>query len=372
MKKLVLLLICIAGVFSSCSKKVKLSEDISFNHLKEGQPAYKPVEKSFVKDSLPDEFSRIKPVIPEALHGRISEIVKPAKEALLAVLEKDETGVYKAYQQDIEKITQLALNEDKMKMLALVKEKYYAFMKKSWEAAGIEDEWFKKQIVAALPAELRTYIQFEPDFLAFKIEKHSRTPPPEGPEQGGDPAPAPPAPPPAPSKKCIDVLKRSLQFPVENRFANARSWGGRTANLFFTRTDAAIYGTSSASNIIVSRIEIPGDFADDNKLIRIRKEFDWRGFAMAISAGVYSSAQINYSTNWWQWDKTVLVAAPVIWVVVYDYKHPNLLHEETVEKQFLRNIRYGFGLLSSSFTNFSGMAWGDSEIDVHGWQVCEL
>lgn len=356
--------------FSNCSKKVELSTDSSPNHFEESQQTNKSSEKLSAKESK--EFPEIESAIPADLQERVSEIVKPAKEALMAVLERDETGLFKAYQEDIEKINKLELNEDKMKMLTVMKERYYDFMKKSWEAAAIDDARYQKQIFAALPADLREYVKFEPDFLAFKIEKHSRKPPPEGPDQGGDPVPPSPPPPPAPSRKCVDALKLSVFFPGRNTFANSRAWAGRAADLFYTRTDAAIYGTSGASNIIANKIDIPGTFVEDNQLVRVRKEFDWRGFAMAISAGFYSSAQINYSTHWWQWDKTVLVAAPVIWVVVYDYRHPNLLHEEIVEKRYLRNIRYGFGLASSSFTNLSGMAWGDSEIDVRNWQVCEL
>ncbi|MCF3107578.1 hypothetical protein LL912_02185 [Niabella sp. CC-SYL272] len=296
---------------------------------------------------------------PKDFEERVAEIVKPAQEALRAVLNEDETGTYKAYLVDIQKISERRSIEEWSKALSLIKEKYYAFIKEAWEKAAIDEKEYQVKILNALPDSLREDIEFEPEFLGFTMKGHTRKPEPE---------PAPPA----PSLKCVDARATIFDIPKTDKglAATAAAMLDQGRFLFTTAASFPPGGGSFGRNDAGTDVTIPGTFPQDDNLVRIKKEFDWLGGAMAISGGWLSVSETAYASRWWEWDHFVKVVAPVIWYVNYTANR-QLSSEELVEKRFLLNIRYGFSCYSAARTLPIAGATASSDVSIKKWEICE-
>lgn len=296
---------------------------------------------------------------PKDFEDRVAEIVKPAQETLRAILNEDETGTYKAYLTDIQKIKDLKSIEEWTKALSFIKEKYYAFIKNAWEKAAIDEKEYQLKILNALPDSLRDDIEFEPEFLGFTMKGHARKP---------DPEPAPPA----PSLTCTDARATIFEIPKTDQglAATATAMLDQGRFLFTTAASFPPGGGSFARNDAATDVTIPGTFPSDDNLVRIKKEFDWLGGAMAISGGWLSVSETAYASRWWEWDHFVKVVAPVIWYVNYTADR-KLSSEELVEKRFLLNIRYGFSCYSAARTLPIAGATASSDISIRKWEICE-
>lgn len=314
--------------------------------------------KTREKDSTGEFPDKVYP-FPKDFEDRVAEIVKPAQEALRAILNEDQTGTYKAYLEDIQKIKAFKSIEEWSKALNRIKEKYYPFIKEAWEKAAIDEKEYKIKILNALPDSLREHIEFEPEFLGFTMKGHTRKP---------DPEPAPPA----PSLKCADARATIFDIPKTDKglAATAAAILDQGRFLFTTAASFPPGGGSFGRNDAATNVTIPGTFPSDNNLVRIKKEFDWMGGAMAISGGWLSVSETAYASRWWEWDHFVKVVAPVIWYVNYTANR-QLSSEELVEKRFLLNIRYGFSCYSAARTLPIAGATASSDVSIRKWEICE-
>ncbi|MCD2422077.1 hypothetical protein LQ567_04840 [Niabella pedocola] len=300
---------------------------------------------------------------PADLEERIGEIVKPAQERLQAVFSKDETGMYKAYLRDIERFKELKSPEESGKALEHIKATYYTFIKAAWKKAAINEKEYQLKIINALPENLKKNIVFDPEFLGFKISGGARKP-------DQDP---PPPPPPAPEPlKCVDGKATIFEVPYTERIvgASATTMLEQGRALFVTSLSFPPGGIAWARNLAGTDVTIPGTFADDKRLIRIKKQFEWRTAATAISGGWVSVAETGYQSHWWNWDFSIKVVAPVIWFSEFKATW-DLGYEELVEKRYLLNIRYGFATYTSARTLPIAVANGWSLLTIRKWELCE-
>jgi len=309
------------------------------------------------------EFPTPPSPFPGDLEERVTEIVKPAQEALLAVLNKDRSGMYQAYLRDIEQIKELKSAEEWDKALEHIKATYYTFIKKAWEKAAIDEKEYQLKIIRVLPDSLRERIEFAPEFLGFKISSGARKP-------DQDP---PPPPPPAPDPlKCVDGKATIFEAPYKEEIvgASATTMLEQGRALFVNCLSFPPGGIAWGRNLAGTDVTIPGTFPDDKRLIRIKKQFEWRSAATAVSGGWVSVAETGYASHWWGQDFSVKVVAPVIWFsefkAIWD-----LGYEELVEKRYLRNIRFGFSTYTSARTLPIAVSNGWSLLTIRNWELCE-
>ncbi|WP_300603590.1 hypothetical protein [Niabella sp.] len=355
MKRIAPILLLVLPLLHNCTK----SYDVSTEPLKTTQQAGSIYRlKTSEKDSTGAFPDKAYP-FPTDFENRVAEIVKPAQEALLAILNKDETGTYRAYLEDIQKIKDLKSIEDGSKTLDLIKEKYYPFIRDAWKKAAIDEKEYKVKILKALPDSLRASIEFAPEFLVFTMKGHTRKP---------DPEPFPTA----PSLTCVDAQVTIFDVPKTDKAlaATATAMLDQGRFLFATASSFPPGGGSSARDDAATNVTIPGTFPNDDNLIRIKKEFEWMGGAMAISGGWLSVSETAYGSHWWGWDHFVKVVAPVIWYVNYTATR-TLSSEELVEKRFLLNIRYGFSSFAAARTLPISGATASSDITIRKWELCE-
>lgn len=356
MKRMIPLLLLMLPLLYHCTKPYDVKTEPVLKTMQQSERInkfYTPEKES--AGEFPDNVLPF----PEDFEKQVAEIVKPAQEALQAVLRKDETGTYKAYLEDIQKIKELKNAEEWSKALSRIKEQYYPFIKDAWEKAAIDEKEYQLKIRNLLPDNLKEHIEFAPEFLGFTMKGETRKP---------DPAPAPPA----PSLKCVDAKATIFEIPKIEKVlgASAAAMLDQGRFLFSTASSFPPGGGASATDAAATNITIPGTFPDDDNLVRIKKEFDWIGSAMAISGGWLSVAETAYASHWWDWDHFVKVVAPVIWYVEYRTTR-SLSSEELVEKRFLLNIRYGFSTLAAARTLPIAGATASSDITIRKWEICE-
>ncbi|MCH5717636.1 hypothetical protein [Niabella hibiscisoli] len=212
-------------------------------------------------------------ILPPGFSETIAEIVAPAREALLQIVDKDETGTYKAFKEDVEKVKELKTEVERQEKLQYIRKRYYSFISDVWEKAAIDEEGYKKAIIRALPDSLREHIAFDKEFLNFKIEYGSRKDP--LPSDQPDPAPVP-----APELQCYNATKAIVGGSnkevtlVAGATADLFRYMGQPSSYYYLFANGVafpFYGIGRGTCWANSNITIPGTFMDDDRLIRIRK-----------------------------------------------------------------------------------------------------
>ncbi|GEM_PF-3175113 len=316
---------------------------------------------------LREQDTTVSFVLPDEFNEVISRIVKPAQEALLKVLENDETGMYTSYTRDIQKFKAIRSDEERGKLLASISKKYYDFILGAWEKAGIDDELYKKAIIKALPDSLKESIVFEPKFLNFKIQ-HGRLKDPL-PADDNDPDPAP-------SLQCYNALKAIIGG--AHKYVALTASGDaaflRNVNLpdsYFLFNNAAafpIYGIVRTTAWTQNAISIPGTFFSDDNRVRVKKQFTWNGTVTAASGGVLARANASVSTM--LSFKLVDIWAPVIWFAEQQLNMP-LREEYTTVKTRMDLLQSG--ALTQNNATCTGLAGASANttLSINEWVLCE-
>ena len=318
---------------------------------------------------------------------RIAEIVKPAKEALMTVLEKDETGSFKAYQEEIAATVKLDSPEDQTMRLEAIKERYYGFFINAWKQAGIDESLYKDAIVKSLPEALRDKVEFEPEFLGFVINSSVQRPryDPSGvndPETPAKPIPKPdpqpqPNPPAPPQKdyKCYDGVAHFFEKPHTSAVLGSSAF---TSIGNFNKTVSAsalsmFAGWAIAENIAVTDISIPGTFTADGTILRITKQYLWAGRTTAFSMGATSVAVATGSSHRGMIDRAIITVAPVIWYVERNFSE-RLSYDELVSKTSTDDVNFGASAFASSnvLPAISAVASASATVRMDSWQICEI
>jgi hypothetical protein len=143
-----------------------------------------------------------------------------------------------------------------------------------------------------------------------------------------------------------------------------------------TSTDAAILGIYRGQGWIRNTISIPANFPNNNKLIRIKKTFDWRGMATAYSVIGLSWATVAFSTNGSSTDfnnggEIHTAVAPVTWLCILN-KTVSRTEETVVSKTDLTGIQFGMTCyVQANSSVFLSYAHGNSFGALMKWELCE-
>lgn len=365
----------------SCNKSSQLNDKA---YLTEASSNSK---EGFLKQEILGEQGGAAIYLAKDFEQRVSEIVKPAREALMTVLEKDETGSFRAYQEDIATVAKLKLPEEQTEMLETIKGRYYDFFKDAWKQAGIKEDLYKEEIVRLLPEALQKHIEFEPEFLGFVIKSSIRrprydptgadvpeTPTKPWPKPDPQPQPDPPAPQPR-DYKCYDGVAHFFEKPYTSAVL------GSSANTFignFNKTVSAsalsmFAGWAIAENIATTDISIPGTFTADRTMLRITKQYLWTGRTTAFSVGATSVAVATGSAHRGMVDRAIITVAPVIWYVERNFSE-RLSYDELVSKTNIDDVNFGASAFTSSnvLPAISALASASATVRMDSWQICEI
>lgn len=320
-----------------------------------------------MKDGLTNRHA----ILPPGFKETITKIVVPAREALLRVMEADETGTYAAFKEDMEKMKELKTEGERQEQLFRIRKYYYGFIGDAWEKAAIDEEQIKNAIIRALPDSLREHIAFDPEFLNFKIEYGNRKDP-----LPSDKPDAPPAPEPAPELQCYNATKaitggsnKEITL-VAGATAELFRYTGQPSSYYLFANGVAFpfYGIGRGTCWANSNITIPGAFMADDKLIRIRKNFTWDATITAFAGGLVSCA------NGYYWSGTVFkhveVWAPVIWFSELK-RNEAIFEDELADKSQLQVIRRGAEISNFAFTEGLGYANSTGTLTINSWTLCE-
>lgn len=353
-------------VFSQCKKQVLPLYD-------EALPGLSAKSSSWMRTDSREKIaggSIPRSILPADFKETIAKIVAPAREALLQVMERDETGTYSAFKEDVEKLRELKSDHEKQEHLYHIKNYYYGFVSRAWEKAAIDEAYYMKAIIRALPDSLRERVVFDAEFLNFTIEYSSRKDP--LPSEKPEPPPAP-----APELQCYNATKAILRGSDQEitlaaaAMADVFRYIGQPSSYYYLFANGAafpLYGIGRGTSWVTNGVTIPGTFMADDKWIRIRKNLTWDIRVTAFAGGLVSSANGMYWSVTAQ--KRIEAWAPVIWFSEVK-RNEAIFEEQLVDKSQLSIIRGGFAISDFAFTEGLGYANSTGTLTINNWTLCE-
>ena len=283
---------------------------------------------------------------------QINEVVKPVKEQIEGMLNKDATGTYKAYQEEVRKLGALKSYKDRSTLSNQIREKYAAFFQQAWEKAKVDEKLYQQRIKEVLPDASSSAIEFQP-FLNFAIVILPST---------GVPS----TPPPTPEDKFLDVCSIAAgQMQGESTLI---SGGGGSYGNCFLRTSA--WGGAAAGNNLYgslkNNITIPGTLPDDARKLHVRKRFDVKVEATSFAVLGFGFAEARAMT--YQSNTYLFVMSPVIFAssktITKTIQEDYLLEKKDVAKSVFKTSAGTMAYLING-------NWCSAECNSISWSICE-
>ena len=286
--------------------------------------------------------------------NRINELVKPLKEQIENMLNKDETGNYKGYQEEIRKMNASKSYKEKSTLTNQIREKYAAFFKEVWASAKVDEKLYQQKIKQVFPDAIGNAIQFQP-FLNFSIivSTTNSTPP-------------APAPPPSPEDKCIDVCGIAAGE-IQGSSGLISGGGGRYGNCFL-RTSAwgAAAGKNDLYGFLRNGITIPGTLPNDARKLRVRKSYELNMEATSFAVLGFGYAETRATT--YQNNQYLFVMSPVIFsaskTISKTVREEYVLEKYDVAKSVFKTS-------AATMAYFISGNWCSAEFNSINWSICE-
>lgn len=295
-----------------------------------------------------------KAMVTQEMISQINNIVKPLKEQSDKLLQADVTGTFKAYQQEIKKMSDLKNSAEKSMVAAKIRSKYASFFKDTWSAMKVDEKSYQMQIRQVFPASLSEKILFQP-FLNFIITSSSSsyTPP-------------PPAPAPVPENKCVDIC--SIAAGEINGSAAMISGGAGSYGNCFLRASGwgAAAGKNELYGFLRNNISIPGTFPSDSRKLRVKKSFELKQEATSFAVLGFGYAETWIET--YQSDEYMFVMSPVIFGASKTLAK-SVNEEYVIEKtQVTKSVCKAY---AGTMAYFISGNWCVSELNNIRWSMCE-
>jgi len=316
------------------------------------------------------ELPKIKAHITKEIEAQIIEIVKPVKDQIEKLYKEDASGNYAAYVADIEKLSKITDNKEKISMAQKIQKKYYSFVKKIWDQAKIDEASYKQKFINLFPSNVKETIRFG-DFLNFTMGSSNQKP---------TPPPAPPAP--APTNICVNAntLFRGT-FGVDGGAIGGTRVIVAPANPpsppeIVAGADAAILGIYRCQGWLHNTVSMPGTFPLDTKLLRATKKIDWNGDGCAFTILGCAWSTFAYTTDPNTTDFSVSgeiysIVAPVTFLQILT-KRTSKTEETLIPKTDLRTVQFGITCYASASSSiFLSFGTANSSCALWKWDICE-
>jgi hypothetical protein len=289
--------------------------------------------------------------VPKKTIDKINEIVKPLKEQLNNLLEKDETGVYKAYQTDVAQIIEMKDDAEKQMATENIQKKYIDFFQKMWASIDVNEKEYQQQIRNAFPNGWGEMVEFG-SFLNFIFKSSKKTSFPPKPS--------------LPENKCIDVCPGAVGE-IKGDPGIISSGGGSFGNCFLKAHGwSAVFGKNELYANLRNNITIPGTFPSDSRLLRVKKRYDLTqsvtSFAL-LGFGYAETRMQTYVSN-----EYMFVMSPVIFVAS-KYEAKTIWEEYLMPKTSIAQSL--FRSYAGTFSVYLSGNWCLTECTNIQWSVCE-
>lgn len=291
-------------------------------------------------------------VVTQQQISTINELVKPVKEQIEKLLNEDNTGNYKAYQEDVKKMNAANNNKEKYAASKQIREKYTSFFNKIWANAKVDEKLYQQKIKQAFPDAISSFIEFQP-YLGFSISisTSKSSPPPQ---------------PPLPENKCIDVC--AIAAGEINGDAGLISGGGGQYGNCFLRSSgwSAAAGMNFLYSSLKNNITIPGTFPNDARKLRVIKSYELKMEATSFAVLGFGLAETRANT--YKTIEYLFVMSPVISVatktITKSMREDYLLEKKDVALSIFKTSASTMAYLISS-------SWCYSQFSSIRWSICE-
>lgn len=303
---------------------------------------------------LPAIAQKEMPAITQDQINKITELVKPLKDQLDKQLNADETGTYKAYLEDIQRLNSIVDAKERSSFSNKILEKYSVFFKNIWDAAKVDEKPYQAKIRRVLEGTFGRQIQFH-SYLNFDVILSAT-----------DPTPLPPPVREIVPNKCIDVCTIATGQ-IAGDASLIAAGGGIYGNCFLaTNAWGAVVGKSELYGYLRNGITIPGTFPNDSRKLRVKKNFELRQEATSFAALGFSYAETwarTYSTS-----EYLLSMSPVFFgSTKLNFKtitEQYVIGKADVAKSIVRSY-------SGATTYGASGAWCHTNCASIKWSICE-
>ena len=291
-------------------------------------------------------------LITQEQFNKIQEIVQPVKDKVETLLNKDKSGMYQAYLEDIKKLKENTKNAARVAILNNIKKKYNDFLNAIWASAEINEQTYQQQIGEVLYLTVGKKISWYP-FLNCVIIVSV-------------PASSPPSDPPPPNK-CINVCD-IVAGEIRANGGLISSGNGSYGNCFIKiNAWAAAAGITEAYGTLKNNVTIPGTFPDDKRKIRVKKSFELAQETGSFAALGFAFGQTDVQTK--SSHEYLLCMSPVVGslskVVRKTITEEYVLEKKDIAQSVIKNWASSFAV------NVVSGGWGSSECNSIRWTMCE-
>ena len=238
------------------------------------------------------------PVITQDQIARVKELVKPLKDQIDKILSEDQTGNYKAYMEDINNLNSVKNAKERSSITGKILDKYSDFFKAVWEKANVDERSYQAKIRQIFSGIAGARLEFQ-SFLSFSFNLSSIASTVLKPGEPSGP------------NKCIDVC--GIAAGQVTGDAGLISGGGGNYGNCFLKINAwgAVVAKSELYGYLRNNIKIPGTFSNDNRKLRVKKNFELRQQCTSFAAIGFGLAETWVHT--YQSSEYLLVMSPVVY-----------------------------------------------------------
>lgn len=293
------------------------------------------------------------PVITQDQIARVKELVKPVKDQIDKLLSEDKTGTYKAYVEEINNLNSAKNAKERSSITGKILDKYSGFFKAVWEKANVDEKSYQTKIRQIFSGIAGGRLEFQ-SFLSFSFNLSSIASTVLKPGEPSGP------------NKCIDVC--GIAAGQVTGDAGLISGGGGDYGNCFLRINAwgAVVAKSELYGYLRNSIRIPGTFPNDNRKLRVKKNYELRQQCTSFAAIGFGLAETWVHT--YQSSEYLLVMSPVV------YGATKINFKTMTEEYVLEKKDVALSLFKSYAGTFAyGVSgnWCYTDCASIKWTICE-
>jgi hypothetical protein len=321
----------------------------------------------------------------DVITKKITDVMRPVTDILEKIFNKN-PETYKQYQEEINSVSRLKTMDEKRSKVDQISKKYYAFVRKVWTEAGIDEASYQKKIKDIFPDNVKGLIRFG-EFLTFQYEKlipvqpyHPSSGTPLTNNTGTFSTDKPNAP---GSLLCVDdnptagavFDSQKSGAGVSDHIYYASNTGNLPCTIMCNASSLPPWGSYSESGITLDKFTIPGRFPFDSLKLKVTKNYHWKASAFTASilgCGIaYYYETPYFASALKNWQTEICICAPATFVL-WSSKDTDKSYS-SVSNKMQGNIT-AFGLGTAIIAGTTGLAYagGDAQIQSKKWEICEL
>jgi hypothetical protein len=144
---------CISILLISCNDPLTPDDSLLAQKKTNNQNARSASDDPYALDK--SEIGKIEFPITKAMEDAVVEIVQPVKDVVEKLLNEDNTGTYRAYKEDAERLIKSIDATEREELTKQIQEKYFEFFKEVWAKADVDEAAYQQKIKEVFPKEIQ-------------------------------------------------------------------------------------------------------------------------------------------------------------------------------------------------------------------------